>query len=437
MKRFHPLMPALFVGLVVLIVLWRSERPQNLNSDAQGFQDRRHAESSVDRDKTNALPGADRFAGALAWRMARKGNRLISTELQLPVSPEISWGKTISESAFEEFRVWAMSLPQRIDKRQLAEGSRLARSRRAAMLQLIQSNPRRALQLAVPSSVKENLPDEIAELLEESVDGFGDLVAIATSRDRGCRIDREVTLRDGRKFDAYTYGRRSAIATRDNIAIHGVAIDDQLALGELPGRLVESADSSDTIGIVFGDERIVGYDNEAQALAALLLAEENELSGASAALANDLDGVIAYSPATEGEKTLLIIRVDFPDFQGGSASDSQLQALISDMNSVYRDMSYGKASFALNGQGSAFTPTLRLPNNASYYNNFGRILTAARSAAATAGYNYNDYTYEVVVTGNQPVVNGSAGVAFVGSRGAWLHNRQWNLKTSAHEIGHN
>ena len=158
------------------------------------------------------------------------------------------------------------------------------------------------------------------------------------------------------------------------------------------------------------------YPDETEAVAALLLEEGAEQSGATAALADDLDGVIAYSPMTEGQKTLLIIRVDFPDYQGGSASDSTLQGLISDMNSNYTDMSSGKAAFALNGQGSAFTPVLRLPNNVSYYttNSFSRILTAARSAAVAAGYNYTNYTYEVVVTGAQPVVHGSAGVGLCG-----------------------
>jgi len=266
----------------------------------------------------------------------------------------------------------------------------------------------------------------------------------------------------GRVFDVHTYGRRSAMPTRDNIAIHGVALDGKLALSEFPGSVLEpsevaarveagqilseSAESKDSAQptdaadgpvITFGDDRMIRYCDETQAVAALLLAEGEEQSGTTAALASDLDGVIAYGPATEGQKTLLIIRVDFTDFQGGSATDAQLETLISDMNAVYRDMSSNKASFALNGQGSAFTPTLRLPNTASYYNNFSRILNAARSAATAAGYNYTNYTYEVVVSGAQPVVNGSAGVALVGSRGAWLHNSQWNLKTCAHEVGHN
>lgn len=370
------------------------------------------------------------------------------------------------EPTFEEFRRWTAALPAARTGAGLQQGIELARQRRHELLEMIEKNPRRALELAVPDSVRQQLPEEIVALLEERVDTQGDLLVQSTTldNDRGCMTTRAATLQDGRVFDTYTYGRRGAMPTRDNIAIHGVELDGKLALSEFPGRALEPseltaraaagqvpsespeptdgtrpADAADEVVIAFGDSRMIRYHDEIQAVAALLLEEGTEQSGTTAALADDLDGVIAYSPMTEGQKTLLIIRVDFPDYQGGSASDSTLQSLISDMNSVYTDMSSGKAAFALNGQGSAFTPVLRLPNNVSYYttNSFSRILTAARSAAAAAGYNYTNYTYEVVVTGAQPVVNGSAGVAFVGARGAWLHNSQWNLKTCAHEVGHN
>ena len=363
----------------------------------------------------------------------------------------------MSESVFEEFRHWA-ARPAARTGADLQHGIELAQQRSHALLNLIEKNPRRALELAVPDALRQQLPEEIQSLLEQRVDAQGDLLVQSTTldNDRGCMTTRAATLQDGRVFDTHTYGRRGAIPTRDNIALHGVALDGKLALSDFPGRMLEPSEiaarveAGQSVGesqeqtaaadgpvIAFGDGRMIRYPDETQAIAALLLAEGEEQSGATAALASDLDGVIAYSPKTEGEKTLLIIRVDFPDFQGQSATDSTLQTLISDMNSVYSNMSSQKATFALNGQGSAFTPVLRLPNNASYYNSFSRVLTAARTAAVAAGYNYTNYTYEVVVTGAEPNIPGTAGVAFVGARGAWLHNSQWNLKTCAHELGHN
>lgn len=443
--------------LLVLLVVWHSQK--------------RSASGAGDASQTAAAARPVRAAGVIPIKdqvsiASHEPTKLPAglADVRLPKQEDLRWREPISEPVFDEFRRWTEESPAARAGAGLQQGIQLARQRRHELQLLIENNPQRALELAVPHAVRRQLPDEILALLEQRVDASGDLMAVATTLDddRGCRIDRKVTLRNGQVFDAYTYGRRGAIPTRDNIAIHGVALDGKLALSDLPGRVLAPTeiasrlaagivmeepaglpgtgppmDAGDEVVITLGATRMARYNDEIHAIAALLDAEGAEQSGDTAASAADLDGVIAYSPKTEGKKTLLIIRVDFPDYQGQRVSDSTLQSLISDMNSVYGDMSSGKASFALGGQGSAFTPTLRLPNSSSYYNQFGRILEAARAVAAAAGYDYTNYTYEVVVTGPQPVISGSAGVAFVGSRGAWLHNSQWNLKTCAHEVGHN
>ena len=454
MKRLYAILPALAVCLLAVLLVWRTEEAPEAGSNAE---DKALARSKPVRGLADEAP-----MGFRPPPTARKAKDPLAdlADVKLPLRADLRWQEPVQEMVFEDFRRWAEDQPAARAGEGLQRGIQLAQQRRHELLRLIEKNPRRALELAVPHAVRQHLPQEIVELLEQPIDASGDLTAMATTLegDQGCQISRKVTLQDGQVFDAFTYGRRGAMPTRDHIAIHGVALDGKLALSEFPGRVLESAEvaarleagqsigesqeqtnTSDGPVIAFGDDRMIRYPDETQAVAALLLAEGEEQSGATAALASDLDGVIAYSPMTEGQKTLLIIRVDFPDFPGGSASDSTLENLIADTNSVYKDMSSDKASFALNGQGSAITPVLRLPNNVSYYttNSFSRILTAARTAAAAAGYNYTNYTYEVVVTGAKPAVSGSAGVAFVGTRGAWLHNSQWNLSTCAHELGHN
>ena len=367
----------------------------------------------------------------------------------------------MAETVFEDFRRWTENLTVAGAGVDLQQGIKLAQQRRHELLALIEKDPRRALELAVPDSVRQQLPEEIVALLEERVDAKGDLLVQSTSldNDRGCLTTRAATLQDGRVFDTHTYGRRGAMPTRDNIAIHGVALDGKLAMSEFAGRVLEPSevaarveagqvlgesqeqtDAADGPVIAFGDDRMIPYPDENQAIAALLDAASAEQSGTTAALAADLDGVIAATPWTEGQKTLLIIRVDFSDFPGQVVSDATLGQLIVDMNSVYTDMSSGKSSFALVGQGSAITPTVRMPRPSSDYaiwNLLSRVLNDARPAAAAAGYNYLNYTNEVVVFGSTPVIAGTAGTANVGARGAWLYNSQWNLKTCAHEIGHN
>jgi autotransporter-associated beta strand protein len=452
MKRLYSILPALALCLLALLVFWRSGKAPEGGSAGE---DKTAIRSKPVRGLADEAP-----MGYRPPVVNRKQADPLAdlADVKLPPRTDLSWQEPVQELVFEDFRRWTDSLPAAAAGEGLQVGIELAQGRREALLRLIEKNPQRALELAVPYALRQRLPQEVAALLEQRVDGSGDLTAVATTLDgdRGCQIDRKVTLQDGQAFDAFTYGRRSAMPTRDHIAIHGVALDGKLALSEFPGRVLgplevaarleagqsigesqEQTGTSDGPVIAFGDDRMIRYPDETQAVAALLLAEGEEQSGATAALASDLDGVIAYSPMTEGQKTLLIIRVDFTDYEGGSATDSQLQTLISDMNDAYKDMSSDKASFALNGQGSAITPVLRLPNTASYYNNFSRILTAARTAAAAAGYTHTNYTYEVVVTGAQPVVNGTAGVAYVGTRGAWLQNKSWDLRTCAHEIGHN
>lgn len=394
-------------------------------------------------------------------------------DVKLPRRGDLRWREPVPETAFEKFRRWTERMAvaeadgERLELQQ--QGLELARQRRSEMADLIGKNPRRALELAAPESVRRRLPEDVAALLEQQVSGRGDLMVQATTHSadgdhgEGCQISRTVTLGDGRVFDAHTYGRRGAMPTLDNIAIHGVALDGKLALSDLPGRVLDpvevaairadgnrmeepclqhtgeshEASGNSEVFIAWDESRTSGYCSEAHAAVALFLTEGKERSGKPDKNGSDPGGLIANSPWTEGKKSLLFIRVDFPDFQGQVVGDSTLGQLITEMNTVYSDMSCGKATFAALGQGSAVTPTVRLPNDSSYYTSLGRVLSAARTAAAAAGYNYLDYTYEVVLTGAKPAMAGTAGVAMVGARGAWLHNSQWNIRTCAHEVGHN
>jgi autotransporter-associated beta strand protein len=440
--------------MLVLMLLWHAE-----TTPLAG----KHAKPKKADANVPALPAAkadtkQRLASAASGRLKRPLTGL--SDLKLPARIEPRWASPVPETAFEEFRRWTESfLAAPAEAEGLAKGVELARLRRQELLDLIDQNPKRALELAVPMAVRRGLPAEVLALLEEPVSARGDLLVQAMTSNQGsCTITRMATLRDGRVFDVCTHGRRGAMPTRDGIGIHGVALDGKLAMADLPGRVLEQAeiaarvaaglpiengrpqteDGADVV-IAWDDQRVTRYDEEAQAIAALINEEGGEQSAATAP-SPDLDGVIAASPWTEGQKTLLIIRVDFPDYQGQVVGDATLEQLIADMNTVYADMSSGKASYALLGQGSAITPTIRMPNSSSTYashTKLGRVLTDARAAAAAAGYNYLNYTHEIVVTGATPVLPYTSGMANVGARGAWVHNSQWNLKTCGHEIGHN
>lgn len=460
-KRFTPLIAALAVCLLVGLLVWHSESPIPSQTDVVkkvAVSPKPPAAAPV-REHATAQP---RLASAASGRLKRPLTGI--SDLRLPERVDRFWQKPVAETAFEEFRRWTEHFAA--SGAEVEKGVELALQRRSEMLDIIDKNPRRALELAVPESVRQRLPAGVVALLEQRIESRGDLLVQATtSSDGGCQISRTATLRDGRVLDAHTFGRRGAMPTRDNIAIHGVALDGKLALADLPGRVLEPVevaewianggkieDSPDLIGdanqssvgdevvIAWDDQRMTRYRNERQAVAAMIDAESGEQSAAPASDGTDFDGVVMASPWTEGPKTLLLIRVDFPDFQGQVVSDATLEQLIADMNTHYAAMSSGKTSFALLGQGSAITPTVRMPNNSSAYashTKFSRVLTDARAAAAAAGFNYLNYTHEVVIMGSTPVVPATSGMANVGARGAWVYNAQWNLKTTGHELGHN
>ncbi|MEO6740184.1 MAG: PKD domain-containing protein, partial [Chthoniobacteraceae bacterium] len=384
-------------------------------------------------------------------------------EVTLPMRADLRWLEPGAEPVFASFRDWTLRFTKAgtaAEKAALVgEGLVLAEERRNQMADLIDQNPRRALELAVPETVRRELPEAILAQLEERISGRGDLSVVAAMPAPGIGftvqpVQRTVTMKDGREFAAFTFGQRDRVQTRADIAVQGVALDGKVALTELPGRVLEPVEVADlraagagaplcpTSGKVTsttGDEVVVDWDGAQHtffcgpnhALDALFAA-----SGAEAMAGGSGSGVVAQSTNTEGTKKLLIIRVDFPDFPGQVVSDATLTSLINNMSTHWTEMSFSKMTWTTQGAGSDFTPTLRLPNGHASYTSFGTMLAAARTAATAAGFNYTNYTHDVVVTASKPSV-GFGGVAYVGARGAWLANSQWNLGVCSHEVGHN
>lgn len=185
------------------------------------------------------------------------------------------------EAAFAGFRAWTREYEKAKSDEEKAvmitEGLELVEQRRNQMADLIDQNPKRALELAVPVGVRRRLPADVVARLEEPVAGRGDLFVVAAvavpGKSLGVRpVQRIVTMKDGREFEAFTYGLREQVQTRENIAIQGIAIDGKLALTELPGRILEPVEVADlsagaktcpTSGVVTsttGEEVVVDWD---------------------------------------------------------------------------------------------------------------------------------------------------------------------------------
>src|SRR5262249_28588982 len=123
----------------------------------------------------------------------------------------------------------------RANSANVAEGLRLAKERRSALLELMKSNPDRALKASIAGSTRKLLPAEIANELEVPVSGVGDFFVLCAIPPQGARtvepIQRFVVL-NGRTYSAFVYGRRVGEITKYSIPLHGVAVGDVLALDE-------------------------------------------------------------------------------------------------------------------------------------------------------------------------------------------------------------
>jgi hypothetical protein len=379
--------------------------------------------------------------------------------------PDTRWQQPVPEPEFADFKQWATEFAD--GRRSLEAGVKLARERRAALTDLISKDPRRALELAVPESVRCTLPPAVQVELEERVSGRGDLLVAAavplSPQHRTAAVERRVSIQ-GREYEVFTYGNRESAMSRQGLGIHGIALDGKLALSEWPARFMEPVEiaaargklpspplcrvsgavidaNGDEVVLDWSLEQAQWYCQAAHAMEELLAAAAAEAALPPQVAAGGLGGGGADLPPppsgyTEGSKSMLLIRVDFPDKPGQVVTDATLTNLIDSMADHWTRMSYGKLNWKRAGEGSRFTPTLRLPGNHASYTSLNSMLSAARAAAEDAGFDYRDYSFEVVVTGDKPDVS-FGGIAYIGERGAWLANGQWNLGMCSHELGHN
>ena len=372
---------------------------------------------------------------------------------------------TIPGSRFARFDNWTERYIRAtaLEKSGLeAEGVGLARQRRAKMADTIQADPKRALELAIPFAVRQELPASVIAQLERPLSRRGTLAVLAALPAAGQEgavpsVWRMAELGD-QTYHAFVYGRRLGEPTRQNIPIHGVALGDLLAVHENPARqldLTEArlrsmslATSVDPVCRISGEPIATSGETTltevGEELVALcqpdhVAALQNQLTATETSGA---DGNVGFdSPAasarTEGTKQVIIIRVDFSDLGGDPFSDATAENLIKGVDAFYREMSYGKTGFELIGAGSDVTSTFRMPQTAGYYGarDASALRKDARAAATSAGYTLSDYGFDLICFGAVPGFK-FAGLGYIGAAGAWIRDSS-SVGVVAHELGHN
>ncbi|MBI5380968.1 MAG: PKD domain-containing protein [Opitutae bacterium] len=324
------------------------------------------------------------------------------------------------------------------------------------MKELIALDPRAALAHAVPRSLRSELPKEIVAQLEIPIDAFGEYQVIAIDGDGVAALERAAII-GNQRYQSFTYGRRLEISSKSRLPIHGIAIDDRLAIAEEPYRRLEPAEQSnrneqpDGISLAVGDEvhSFASSSDFTKWKSAVIIAE--------ATLGPDMPSTkqpTAAFPAgwTTGEKTVLWIRAEFSDNPGLPATDAQIDATMATVNQFYLDVSGNRSSFKTTIMPVGF----RLAQTQSYYNANPNLyqdistdaLQQARSYDAAQGgtgkYNPDRYDRWIVIfkkcNGFAFLVDGKtslwAGRGAVGSKGLWL-NGYYDTITVGHELGHN
>lgn len=309
----------------------------------------------------------------------------------------------------------------------IESGEEIALKRRELFKELMRTNPRKAIETAVSEDSRNRLPSEIAQFVEKRISARGDfnVYAIDEFDFSNHKIEREFVTNNSR-FEAFVYGRKEAMTTKLDIALRGIVLDGLMAVDENSVRKLESAEIAAEVGgetIYFADER--KFDEYVR-----------NLTNWEMKIAPSREDI---SPWTEGSKTLLFIRIDFPDRPGEPRdrfnqplTEAAAQFLMdSPVNQFYINNSYEKTSLR-----ATVTPVVRMPQPQSAYprENLYGLVTDARNAARAQGYDTDNFNLDMVAY-SYTEMHAFSGISPIGNKGALL-NGTFTFKVATHELGH-
>ncbi len=424
-----------------------------------------------------------------------------SSTSMVNVRPEATGAALTNPEALRGFRDWAEQHSTAPMPGDIARGVELAMRRREALRELIETNPREAIDQALPERLRRAMPGEIRWLLEERLDARGDLLVTAITpgegeAPRGRRaVWTEVHLDDGRQFDAYLYGNRLHQPSRNNIPVHGIALDGRLALSEWPGRELEPIELAEAMRAAVVDPvctvsqdpvsgtgtetaLVVGHDIQfycgpAHSRGALEKSAWEELlrppglgqvanmvNAASSGVGQPVPALASQgnSAWTTGTKRIMAVRVRFSD--GMNYTDLTLEdcgKIVEGISDTLEAWSYGRYRISKVGlTGSTVTPTIQLSRKAADYtgDDVNAMWKEVQDKLKAAGLG-SGHDILLVLAGNAPfrdpddkdktVTWGGMGRVGGGLSFIRMNNPDWtpaervagNVSVSVHEIGHN
>ncbi len=394
-----------------------------------------------------SLTKAEKAAAAIvippvATPLLRSPSTNTKSAAAIPVADEESL------AALTTFSDWTETFLSGDPNANSARGEALAWKRREAMSRLIESDPEKAIAMTVPFSWRSKLPANVTRHFEQQIDGRGNLtVAVATDFERGkTAVFREAQIND-KRYKAFVYGRRVREVSQYTVPLHGIALDGKMAV------------HSDAI-------RIVNLE-EAKALELARSETVEEFCGVSSQpadvrqqkVAGDIGGSIRYfcgvdhvrlvneqllrsgetdsfvsanhNNWTHGVKTLLYMRLNFPDDLTEPISEANAYRIMDGANEFFVEGSYGLTSLM-----TTVTPLMTLPNTKAWYSTAGpgTLLEHARELARDNGFETDNYHLDIVAFTTVPDYD-FGGLAAVHGKALWLQST--GVGVTAHELGHN
>ncbi|WP_395738871.1 Calx-beta domain-containing protein [Prosthecobacter sp.] len=382
--------------------------------------------------------------------------------------------KALGEMA--AFTEWSQSYLKADDAQKaklLAEGVKLAEARRPVMKALIKADPRKALTDAVPMVVRQKLPPEVLQQLEQRLNQRMAVTVYQGTPPPGSpplapgetlthRIAQSES--DG-AFNLYVYGRRDQIVINTpNAAINGVRLDREIAANESPLRVLEVGEVPDaskaqvTVCPISGitsaaEDQTSQAVTEAQADTVVETPEEvvhlcggyhrdaysqqlvygEGATGGPTSISGPLPA--APTPAL-GQLKVLYIPLTFQDTNAVPSTEAASYQVMRDVSNYYLQSSYGKLTTL-----TTVTPPIKLPKNEAWYvqrdtsnggdvDGLGLEMTHAREEARRIGFDYNDYDVTVVRLNGGARPTGGWG----GGSNVWVYADSVGI--CAHEIGH-
>ena len=307
-----------------------------------------------------------------------------------------------------------------------------AAERRGLLRELIPADPAAALACRLTHAQRQALPAAVAALLETPVDAFGRLEVLAICGPQTGGTERFVTVSDVRRR-AYLAGARALAVSRDRLPVHGIAVDDLMAVAAEPYRVPDPGEfGPGAAAAAEGEEVLVGEERR-------VFAAREELD----TWAERTRAAETVLPPALGVRKILFVMIDFADAPGAPTTEAELRRSMEAVNSYYKEMSANRLSFEV----TVLPAVLRVPQTKAAYSavsdSSGTMMSDA--VAVLRSYEIQDGSRGVFAQANFQhiaIIFSSistydfAGQATMPGTRIWL-NGTANEGTIAHELGHN